>query len=226
MQQLLLNLDTASTPTLETFIPGQNAEVLHLFRQMATGNSCDRFVYIWGDAAVGKTHLLRAMSQLCPARFLDPSSSVEEFAWTPNIVLYLIDDCERLDNEQQIASFNLFNQIRESGSASMIASGSTSPLALPLRDDLKSRLCWGLVYQIHGLTDEEKVDALTEHAKARGFTLSQGVLPYLITHYRRDMHSLSMMLDALDRYSLQTKRIITLPLLHDLLQKNMNRHED
>lgn len=223
MQQLLLNLDTVSVPTLETFVPGQNAEVLHLLRQMATGNPRDRFVYIWGDAAVGKTHLLRAMSQLCAARLLDPSSSVTEFAWAPDTVLYLVDDCDRLSGEQQIAAFNLFNQIRDNGTACMISSGATSPLALPLRDDLKSRLCWGLVYQIHGLTDEEKIDALTEHAKARGFTLSQGVLPYLITHYRRDMHSLSMMLDALDRYSLQTKRTITLPLLHDLLQK---RHED
>ena len=222
MQQLLLNLDTASVPTLETFVPGQNAEVLHLLRQMASGNSADRFVYIWGDAAVGKTHLLRAMSQLCPARFLDPSSPVPEFVWTPDTVLYLVDDCDRLSGEQQIAAFNLFNQIRDSGTACMISSGATSPLALPLRDDLKSRLCWGLVYQIHGLTDEEKIDALTEHARSRGFTLSQGVLPYLITHYRRDMHSLSTMLDALDRYSLQTKRTITLPLLHDLLQK---RHE-
>ena len=78
MQQLLLNLDTASVPTLETFVPGQNAEVLHLFRQMAAGNSSDRFVYIWGDTAVGKTHLLRAMSQLRPARFLDPASPVAQ----------------------------------------------------------------------------------------------------------------------------------------------------
>lgn len=226
MQQLLLNLDTASAPTLATFIAGQNAEVLHQFQQMASGNAIDRFVYIWGDCAVGKTHLLRAMSQLRPACFLDPASPVADFTWTPDTDLYLIDDCEQLSDKQQIATFNLFNQIRESDSACMIASGATSPLALPLRDDLKSRLCWGLVYQIHGLTDEEKVDALTKLAKARGFTLSQGVLPYLITHYRRDMHSLSMMLDALDRYSLQTKRTITLPLLHELLQKGMNQYED
>jgi DnaA family protein len=49
-------------------------------------------------------------------------------------------------------------------------------------------------------------------------SLSPGVLPYLITHYRRDMRSLSAMLDALDQYSLETKRPITLPLLRSLLQ--------
>ncbi len=219
MQQLLLDLETASPPTLETFLPGQNAEVLHLFRQIASGQSRDRFVYIWGDSAVGKTHLLKAMSRLCPAKLVTPMSPAEDFACDPHITLYLLDDCDRLSAEKQIAAFDLFNQIRENGTASLITAGASSPLALTLRDDLKSRLCWGLVYQIKGLTDEEKIAALTEQARHRGFTLSQGVLPYLITHYQRDMHSLSMILDALDRYSLQTKRTITLPLLYDLLQK-------
>jgi DnaA family protein len=44
------------------------------------------------------------------------------------------------------------------------------------------------------------------------------VLPYLITHFRRDMRSLSAMLDALDAYSLETQRPITVPLLRSLLQ--------
>ena len=219
MQQLLLDLETTSPPTLETFLPGQNAEVLHLFRQIANGQSHDHFVYIWGDSAVGKTHLLKAMSRLCPAKLITPMSPAEDFAYDPHITLYLLDDCDKLSAEKQITAFDLFNQIRENARACMITAGTSSPLVLTLRDDLKSRLCWGLVYQIKGLTDEEKIAALTEQARHRGFTLSQGVLPYLITHYQRDMHSLSMILDALDRYSLQTKRTITLPLLYDLLQK-------
>jgi DnaA family protein len=71
---------------------------------------------------------------------------------------------------------------------------------------------------VHGLSDEEKMDALTKSATARGLSLSAGVLPYLLTHFRRDMQSLSTMLDALDRYSLETQRPITLPLLRELLQ--------
>lgn len=219
MQQLLLNLETVSPPTLDTFIAGKNSEALYLLRQIAARQSPDRFAYLWGDTAVGKTHLLHAMTRFPPARYLTALSSLAEFDYDPAISLYLIDDCDKLSPEKQIAAFDLFNQIRENGNAFMMTTGPCTPLALALRDDLKSRLCWGLVYQIKGLTDEEKVAALTEQAKNRGFTLSPGVLPYLITHYQRDMHSLSMILDALDRYSLQTKRTITLPLLYDLLQK-------
>jgi DnaA-homolog protein len=71
---------------------------------------------------------------------------------------------------------------------------------------------------VHGLSDDEKITALNQAAASRGFTLAPGVLPYLITHFRRDMPSLSAMLDALDRYSLETQRPVTLPLLRHLLQ--------
>ncbi len=219
MQQLLLNLDTAASPALNTFVTGQNAEVLHLMHEIANRHSRERFVYLWGDAAVGKTHLLQSMTRFPPALYLPVSSSLSQYRYNPEISLYLVDDCDKLTVEKQIAVFDLFNEVRENH-AFLITAGSCTPLALTLRDDLKSRLCWGLVYQIRGLTDEEKIAALTEHARHRGFTLSPGVLPYLITQYQRDMHSLSMILDALDRYSLQTKRTITLPLLHDLLQQN------
>jgi DnaA family protein len=128
-----------------------------------------------------------------------------------------MDDCDQLNPEQQHALFNLINQVRENN-GTLIASAKQAPLQLALREDLRTRLGWGLVYQVHGLSDEEKMDALTKSATARGLSLSAGVLPYLLTHFRRDMQSLSTMLDALDRYSLETQRPITLPLLRELLQ--------
>ena len=63
------------------------------------------------------------------------------------------------------------------------------------------------------LTDAEKSAALAAHAKARGFALSEDVSAYLLTHARRDMRSLVAALDTLDRYSLETGRPITVPLL-------------
>jgi DnaA family protein len=119
--------------------------------------------------------------------------------------------------DQQIAAFALYNQVRESGGMLVAATGRP-PAQLTLREDLRTRLAWGLVYQVHGLSDEEKIDALAKSADARGMVLSPGVLPYLLTHSRRDMQSLSAILDALDRYSLETQRPITMPLLRELLQ--------
>ena len=58
---------------------------------------------------------------------------------------------------------------------------------------------------------------LAQHAAARGFTLSPDVIRYISAHYQRDVPSLMGLLQALDRYSLETKRAITVPLLKEVI---------
>jgi DnaA family protein len=77
----------------------------------------------------------------------------------------------------------------------------------------------GLVFQLRLLTDEEKAEALTSRASVRGFTLRAELVDYLLHHGRRDLPSLMAVVEALDEYSLQTKRPITLPLLREVLQQ-------
>ncbi len=220
MRQLLLDWGAARPQTLDSFVIGRNRELAALLRRVAdrtTDAPDQRFVTIWGDPGAGKSHLLNALKASGSARLLSPERSSREFAWSPGCALYLIDDCERLNERQQHALFNLYNQVQDTG-GTLIAAAGLPPAQLALREDLRTRLGWGLVYQLHGLTDEEKIAALSHAAQARGLALSPGVLPYLLTHFRRDMQSLSAMLDALDRYSLETQRPITMPLLRELLQ--------
>ena len=220
MRQLLLDWGAARPQTLDNFVHGKNEELFALLSLIARHEAStldQRFVTIWGEAGAGKSHLLHALSVTQCALLLTPQSSSREFVWSADIPLYLIDDCDQLAPHRQQAAFALFNQIRESGGV-MVTTTGKPPAQLSLRDDLRTRLGWGLVYQVHGLSDEEKIDALSKSAHARGLSLSPGVLPYLLTHFRRDMQSLSAMLDALDRYSLETQRPITMPLLRELLQ--------
>lgn len=225
MRQLVLDISADRAQRLSTFIAGQNQELLALLQRCtATGEHplSERFVFVWGSPGSGKTHLLRAMKAARnDACFLNPACAESDFTYSPDCGLYLIDDCEQLAPPQQIAAFALFNQAREHG-AGLIATGAAAPAQLAVREDLRTRFGWGLIYQLHGLSDEDKIAALERAAQERGFPLAPGVLPYLITHHQRDMQSLSAMLDALDRYSLETKRPITLPLLLDLLQRDEN----
>lgn len=220
MRQLLLDLGADKPQTLDTFVTGQNEELvqlMHLLAQRAATTLDQRFVYLWGEPGSGKTHLLRALAARPNVRYIGTGANAGAFQFTSEATLYLIDDCEKLSPEAQIAAFGLFNQVRENGVA-LVAAGPVAPAVLPLREDLRTRLGWGLIYRVHGLTDDEKIAALTQAADARGLALSPGVLPYLITHFRRDMRSLSAMLDAMDRYSLETQRPITVPLLRSMLQ--------
>jgi DnaA family protein len=225
MRQLLLDLSAEPAPDFATFVVGRNAESSHLLRKIsqiaASGDGQpapgDRFVYLWGEDGAGKSHLLRAMAEAGHGRYIGADASGADFDYDPGVQLYLIDDCEQLSAQSQVDAFNLFNRIREQAGF-MVSAGDSAPAQLKVREDLRTRLGWGLIYRIHGLSDEEKIEALSQAAAARGMILSPGLLPYLITHFRRDMRSLSAMLSALDHYSLETQRPITLPLLRSLLQ--------
>lgn len=224
MRQLILDLDAPKLPTLATYVVGQNAELaqlLGLFSQRITSQYGERSVYIWGQAGAGKTHLLHALADQPDSRYIPASAPESAFDFDSSTSLYLLDDCDQLSRLNQIAAFNLFNEARARG-AFLVAAGNHPPMILNVRDDLRTRFGWGLIYQLHELTDEDKIDALERAAQLRGIQISTGVLPYLITHYPRDMSSLMDMLDQLDHYSLVTKRPITLPLLRELMLQQQN----
>lgn len=202
MKQLLLDIQPAPAPSLENFVPGRNAEALHSLLQAATGKAETRFITLWGPGGSGKSHLLAAGAELARQHGTE---------------LVIADDVQTLDDDAQIALFNTFNRLRASGGA-LIACGDAAPMQMGLRDDLATRLSWGLVYQLHPLTDEEKAQALMAHAAERGMKLPDEVVDYCLRHLRRDLRTLMSLLDALDQWSLTAKRPVTLPLLRQLLQ--------
>jgi DnaA family protein len=92
---------------------------------------------------------------------------------------------------------------------------------LALRDDLRTRLGYGLVYEILALADADKAAALAGYAKSRGFRLGDDAIAYLLAHGRRDMATLVATLAAIDRHSLATRRPVTVALLREWLQRDI-----
>src|SRR5699024_4764410 len=133
-----------------------------------------------------------------------------------------IDDVDTLDPSQQAALFTLYNQWRQqAGTAdgfTLVTAGSQAPRALPLREDIRTRLAWDLVFRLHLLTDDERASALHARANSLGLALAPELVAWLLVHHTRDMGQLMALIDALNRYSLERHRAITLPLLKDLLK--------
>ena len=128
-----------------------------------------------------------------------------------------VDEVETLGQSSQIVLFELYNWVRENGGL-LLVSGTFAPAQLKLRDDLRTRLGWGLVYHVQGLSDEEKGRALVQHARAKGLDLSNDVIQYLLIHGKRDLPSLLAVLDDLDTQCLRFKRGPSVPLLKEVMQ--------
>jgi len=219
MKQLLLDIAPPPAPTLDNFVPGRNSELVTALYALANGASIERFIYLWGAAGSGCSHLMRAVvDAACRNGRHTAWFDAEAAAFDATDEMFCaVDDVHRLGAEAQIATFNLYNRIM-GGTGVLIAGGNAPPVQLRIRADLATRLASGLVYQVHGLNDDEKAAALRRHAETRGFRLSQEVTDYVLRHAQRDMPSLLAVLDALDRHSLETKRAITVPLLRKLLE--------
>ncbi len=214
MRQLALDITAPPAPTFDNFVVGRNAEAIAHLREAISGDG-ERFVYLWGEAGCGRTHLLKAAA--AASRAATYTACAADSVFDDDAPLLSADDVECLGADAQVALFKRYNTLREQGGG-LIASASVPPVQLKLRADLLTRLGWGLVVQVHALSDDEKAQALAQHARARGFMLSSEVIAYLLTHAPRDMGALFATLDALDRHSLEAKRAITVPLVRDLLR--------
>jgi DnaA-homolog protein len=200
MRQLPLPISAAAQPSLDNYVAGANAEALERVRALARGGLKEAVVYLWGEPGSGRTHLLGAAARANPA-------------------LVTADDVEALDAAAQQALFNAINAAREGGPA-VLAAGEAPPAGLALREELRTRLGWGLVYQLKPLTDSDKALYLQTEAARRGLVLGDEVARYLLTRLPRDLGSLRAVLDRLDQHALARQRPLTLPLVREALSKS------
>lgn len=243
-RQFALDISHIPMPSLSNFLAGENL-ALHSTLQdlvkswesnhprLASENPLNqRWIYWWGPKGSGRTHLLSAIGIAAQELGLEyfPLTPNEPISWVsleerlpslstsnqPSVIT--VDDVDRLDERLVASLFRILNEIQGSKAIHIFMAGNAAPGALKLREDLRTRLGWGLIFQTHLLGDDEKIQALQQAAQARGLVLSPDVLPWLLNRFYRDMPNLMALIDALDAYSLETKRAVTLPLVRELLQ--------
>lgn len=225
--QLPLGFRLRDDATFENFLDVGNQQALHSVLNLVRGQG-ENFIYLWGADGCGRSHLLQASCHAAPehnktAVYL-PLIELKKygndlFNGLEHITLVCIDDIEQISGnkvlEEQV--FHLFNRIRAQGN-SLIISASTPPQQLQINlPDLKSRLSWGVVYQLHNLGDEEKLSALQLHAKVRGLDLDDPVGKFLLRRCPRNMAQLFQTLEQLDQASLTAQRRLTIPFVKEVL---------
>ena len=223
MEQLVFELALPELPRFANFLSGRNAELLAALSGFVDASQGESGMFIWGAPGAGKTHLLHAAVGLAhehalSAQFIAQPVAIDDEMGMPGETFVAIDRIDEASVNAAARLFTWFNALKQRGGRLLAA--SRMPLAtLALREDLRTRLGWGLVYEVLPLVDAEKPAALDAYARQRGFALSVEVIDYLLRHGRRDMPSLLATLAALDRHSLATRRAITVPLLREWLQR-------
>jgi DnaA family protein len=222
MKQIALDIGLARGPTLANYCAGPNEAALkHLQLWVGSPTRSPVPTYLWGATASGKTHLLKAVAeslreQGASAGWLDASIH-EPPTFSEAWAVVLLDDVHLYTAVQQHAAFNWFvnAQTLQRG---VLAAGLLPPADLKLREDLRTRLAWGHVFQLQVLSEPERRAVLRQAADARGVFLGDDVMDFMLTRFSRDLGSLMQLLEQLDGYALQTKRAITIPLIKSMLE--------
>lgn len=226
--QLALGLGLPDNALLETYYPGDNVQALTHIKKIARGEG-EFFLYVWGNPGSGRSHLLQGACHLASERgrsamYLPLAQIIH--SQTPDILKQLEQlDLVCIDDIQVIAGnliweealFHLYNRLRDGGRTHCVIAGSFPCNSLGIKlPDLRSRLAWGVTYQLHSLRDEDKFNALHLRAKMRGLELPLDVGQFILRRAARNMGELYQLLEKLDEASMAAQRRLTIPFIKSL----------
>jgi DnaA family protein len=225
-QQLSLAVHLRDDATLENFLALPNVQPLvrALQTQLAPGG--EPFIYLYGPPGTGKSHLLQASCHVAmaetvylPLAELRQYPAEEVLQGVEQLDRVCIDDIHSVlaDADWELALFNLYNKARQQG-CRLVVAGNAAPRALEVNlADLRSRLSWGIVYQLAQGDDADKAAILQFRAARRGLNLSPGVATYIVSRAPREMGQLLNVLDQLDKASLAQQRALSIPFVKEAL---------
>ncbi len=185
-------------------------------------------VFLAGPDGSGRSHLLlgacaeaaetgRSVSYL-PLRELG-GHAVDALARQAAVQVACVDDVHAVAGQPacELALFDFHNRVRDAG-GTLLYAADAAPIHLPLAlPDLRSRLAQCAQFTLSASGEAARRQIVRERGLARGLELDEPVLDYLFRRSRRDLVSLTALLDRLDRESLAAQRRITVPFLRQVL---------
>ena len=225
-QQLPLLVQLRDDATLENFLPTPATQgLLQGVRALCAGAG-DSVVFLHGTRGTGKSHLLQAACHMAgdralylPLRELAVYPPEEVLSGVETLGLVALDDLDVVlgNKAWELALFDLYNRAKEWGCRLLIAANGAPRVLDVSLADLRSRLSWGVVYQLPSLTDEEKQAILQFRASRRGLSLPDEVAVFIVNRAPRDLEPLLDLLGKLDRASLVQKRALSIPFVKETL---------
>ncbi|NVJ66096.1 MAG: DnaA regulatory inactivator Hda [Gammaproteobacteria bacterium] len=229
MLQLPLDFELKVDATFDNFIEGDNALLVRELNKISLGEP--EFLYFYGAAGTGKSHLLQALAHTTADQdafnlaYLPLNSEMvvpQMLAGFDSFDCVCLDDFQTILEKPDAAAwqeslFHLYNKLKEQNKSLVIAANE-APTGLPLQlQDLKSRLSAMFIHEIKSLSEQDKLLFIKRKSNEKGLALSDDLANFILARSKRDLESINASLEKLDAASLQAKRKITKPFIKEVL---------
>lgn len=226
MQQLPLGVRLRERASFETFVAGDNVQLVTRLRALATAGAGR--VWISGSTGTGRTHLLQAVLALA-------ASAGRRVAYLPlaqvptidaalldgfgDFDLVCLDDLERAVGNLALerALFSLTRRFEEEGRALLVTADQPPATLCWTLPDIGSRWAAAEVFQVVALDEAGQAEVLRNRALARGLDLPDETLRFLQRRFPRDVAALCDLLERIDVAALSAQRRLTVPFVRQAL---------
>ena len=228
-EQLHLKVQLDDSISLDKFINCDSTkDFLNILHNTTEDSSVSNFYLIWGGVGRGKSYVMQGLHR----KYLEDGKQTFHFSFRDNKVAsteilsnldsleaLFIEDLELMEisEDWEKAMFNLINECRISGTKIYLSSNIV-PKDLPISlKDLASRLSSFTAIEMPEITEEEKIQALLQSAKRKGFLLDDKTIKYIINYTSRSLSDLLRLLNELDSFSLKKKKKISPSLVREMV---------
>jgi DnaA regulatory inactivator Hda len=176
-----------------------------------------KMMAIYGMPGCGKTHLAHIWQEKSTARFLTPQSitQITPLEAAQDGTSFVLDDADTLEDETWL--FHLYNLIKEKDAYCLLCCRQAPTQWKVTLPDLQSRLSTILSIPVT-LPDQDALRAvLFKLFTEKGMALSQEIADYILRRVERSFEAVHTLVDAIDRYTLSTRRPLTLAVVREVL---------
>jgi chromosomal replication initiator protein len=234
-------IDLNPAYTFEDFVIGESnrfaaAAALAVAEQPATSYNP---LFIYGDAGLGKTHLLHAIGHyvrsnypgMC-VRYVSTEHFLNDFieAIRTNSQgafklryrrcdVLLVDDVQLIENKAttQEEFFHTFDYLHSAGRQIVISSDRPPKAMATLEDRLRSRFGWGLITDVQPPHLETRLAILQKKAAGELSKVPDDVLTYIATHITNNIRELEGALNRVLAFSNLNRVPLTLEMAENVL---------
>ncbi len=230
--------------TFDSFVVGSCNQLAYAAALGVANNPghSDNPLFIYGEAGLGKTHLLQAightvLAQNAQVLYVSAEQFTNEFINTikekkttefrnkyRSLDVLLVDDIQFFSGKEQTGEnfFHTFNELHNANRQIAITSDRPPQSLSLLPSRLRSRFEWGLVTDIQAPDFETRLSILQAKAKQKEVNISVDVLEFIALQIQQNIRALEGALNRVIAYARLLKSIITPELAAQALKDIAN----